>query len=204
MGSSFPLGERLWHKNGVMAPFKPRRAPPPLNEATLQELALRYVGKYATTRAKLRSYLARKLRERGWDGGGEPGLEALADRFAELGYIDDSAYALGQSRSLAARGYGKRRLDEKLRVAGVEEEDGTAARDFARQEQVAAALRFAERRRIGPFALTLPDRPQREKWMAAMIRAGHDFSLSQAIARMDPRQVIDPDELCERARLTDD
>ena len=29
-------------------------------------MALAYVGRYATTRAKLASYLGRKLRERGW------------------------------------------------------------------------------------------------------------------------------------------
>jgi len=86
-----------------MAPFKARRAPPPLSETKLQELALRYVGKYATTRAKLRAYLTRKLRERGWDEERAPDLEALANRFSELGYIDDAAYALSQSRSLSAR-----------------------------------------------------------------------------------------------------
>ena len=100
--SRFPLGERLWHKNGVKSPSKARRAPPPLERAALQELALRYVGKYATTRAKLRAYLSRKLRERGWDGAREPDLEALAERFAELGYVDDAAYALSKSRSLTA------------------------------------------------------------------------------------------------------
>jgi regulatory protein len=204
MGSSFPLGERLWHKNGVMAPLRPRRAPPPLTEAALQELALRYVGKYATTRAKLRAYLARKLRERGWDGAKEPDLDALANRFAELGYIDDAAYALGQSRSLSARGYGKRRLTDRLRLAGVEDEDGAAAKSHADGEAVAAAVRFAERRRLGPFATVAVDRPQREKWIAAMVRAGHNFSLARTISAMDPGEVIDPDELRERARLTDD
>ena len=204
MGSSFPLGERLWHKKDVMAPFRTRRAPPPLTESTLQELALRYVGKYATTRTKLRSYLSRKLRERGWDGEREPALEALANRFAELGYIDDSAYALGQSRSLSTRGFGRRRVEEKLRLAGVDEADAAAARHHAHNEQVAAALRFAERRRLGPFAAAAADRLQREKWIAAFVRAGHDFSLARAISLMDPGQVIDPDELRDRVRLTDD
>jgi regulatory protein len=50
----------------VNSRHRPRRALPPLDQAALQELALRYVGKYATTRAKLRAYLGRKLRERGW------------------------------------------------------------------------------------------------------------------------------------------
>src|SRR5437868_985695 len=107
-----------------MALIKARRALPPLTQAALQELALRYVGKYATTRAKLRTYLARKVRERGWDEQREPDFEALADRFAELGYIDDAAYAMTKSRSLSARGYGKRRLAETLRNAGVNDEDG--------------------------------------------------------------------------------
>ena len=131
--------------------YQGKRAPPPLDQRRLQELALRYVGKYATTRAKLCAYLRRKLRERGWDGDRQPDLEALVTRFAELGYVDDASFALTQARSLSARGYGKRRLTEKLRVAGVGEDDSEAAGNHANKEVVAAALRFAERRRIGPF-----------------------------------------------------
>ena len=114
-------------KSGVNSRRPARRSPPPLDSSRLQELALRYVSKYATTRAKLREYLTRKLRERGWDGERQPDLEALANRFAELGYVDDAAFALSKSRSLTARGYGRRRLDEKLRLAGVGEGDSAAA-----------------------------------------------------------------------------
>jgi regulatory protein len=176
---------------------------PPLDEAKLQELALRYVGKYATTRAKLRSYLSRKVRERGWAGEREPQFEGLASRFAELGYIDDAAYALAQSRSLTARGYGKRRLTDKLRLAGVEQADGEAAGHYAERQAAAAALRFAERRRIGPYASSAADRPQREKWIAAMVRAGHGFGLARAIGTLEPGASIDLDELNERAGITE-
>ena len=161
----------------------------------MQELALRYVGKYATTRAKLRTYLGRKLRERGWGEEREPDLEALANRFAELGYIDDAGYALGQSRSLNARGYGKQRLTQKLRVAGVDEDDSVDANAHADSEAVEAALRFARRRRIGPFADSPAERQQRDKWVGSMVRAGHNFALARAIATLDPCQVIDLDHL---------
>lgn len=174
-----------------MALIKARRAPPPLSEAALQELALRYVGKYATTRAKLRAYLARKVRERGWDGQREPQLEALADRFAQLGYVDDAAYAVSKSRALGARGYGKRRLAEQLRAAGVSEEDGRAALESADRDGFEAALRFAQRRRFGPFSTQPADWPQRRKWIASMVRAGHDFDIASAIARMKPNQIVD-------------
>ena len=138
----------MWHKKGVKPLATGRRTPPPLNNERLQELALRYVGRFATTKGKLRAYLSRKVRERGWEGARQPDLEAIASRFAELGYIDDAAYAMSKARALAGRGYGKRRLADKLRVDGVDEEDGAAAIEHADSEAVIAALRFAQRRRM--------------------------------------------------------
>jgi len=175
-----------------------RRDLPPLNESKLNELALRYVGKYATTRAKLRGYLARKVRERGWDGAKNPDFEAIADRLAGLGYIDDAAFAANKSRALTARGYGKRRVIETLRIAGVEEEDGRAAREHADAEAVAAALRFAERRRIGPFSTGPTDLKSREKAIAAMARAGHPLTLARVIAALPPGTETDTDDISER------
>lgn len=184
-----------------MAPMKARRSVPPLDAKRLQELALRYVGKYATTRAKLRAYLARKVRERGWEGARNPDLEALADRFAGLGYIDDAGYALSKSRSLSGRGYGKRRLAQHLRHAGVGGDDSRDAFDAADSEAVEAALRFARRRRIGPFAASAADRVEREKWIAAMLRAGHPFGLARAIAGLAPGAAVDTADLTENSRF---
>ncbi len=192
----------MWHKKDAMARARTPRAPIPLDPKRLEELALRYVGKYATSRAKLIAYLARKLRERGWDGSGEPDLGAIAERFSELGYVDDSAYALAKSRSLSSRGYGKRRLDEKLRLAGIDEEDGAAARAHADEEALDAALRYARRRRIGPFGAAGGDPKQREKAIAAMVRAGHPFGLARAIAGLAPGAEINPGQLSEQSRIT--
>jgi regulatory protein len=191
----------VWHKNGAMAPPRPPRRPSPLDSKRLQELALRYVGRYATTRAKLRAYLARKVRERGWTGPTEPDLDRLAGRLCELGYVDDAAYALAKSQALSSRGYGKRRLDEKLRLAGIDEADGAAARDHADSRAVDAAIRFAERRRIGPFAADSSDPRQREKAIAAMVRAGHPFGLARIIAALRPGASVDVEELRERSGL---
>jgi regulatory protein len=161
----------------------------------LDELALKYVGRFATSRAKLRSYLTRKVRERGWDGEREPDFERVAGRLAELGYIDDSAYALAKSQALTGRGYGKYRVDQKLRLAGIDEDDGRAARALAEQEAVSAALRFAQRRKIGPFGEQIRDSKEREKAIAAMVRAGHSLSLARAIASLEPGASLDPDNL---------
>jgi regulatory protein len=172
-----------------MARSGPLRAPVPLGAKQLEELALHYVGRYATSRAKLASYLARKLRERGWDDEREPDVEALARRFAELGYVDDSAYALMKSEALSSRGYGRRRLDERLRADGIGEEDSASAFEHAEAQAVDAALRYARRRRIGPFGTTEADSKQREKAISAMVRAGHPFTLSKKIALMPPGEM---------------
>ena len=66
------------------------KAPPqPLDRVRLNDLALFYVARFATSAAKLRSYLVRKLRERGWEDAGEPDIDDLVERFVERGYVDD-------------------------------------------------------------------------------------------------------------------
>ncbi|MCW3798213.1 RecX family transcriptional regulator [Sphingomonas sp. BN140010] len=172
-------------------PARGRRAPRPLDEERLRELALHYVGRFATTRAKLAAYLNRKLRERGWAGEGAPDLHVLVERLAELGYIDDRAFGVAKAGSLTARGYGTRRVHQALKLAGVTDEDAVDGAAVAEERAADAALRYASRRRIGPFALEPHDPVQREKALAAMIRAGHDFALARAI--VDAKPGIPPD-----------
>ncbi len=58
----------MWHEYGVNRPDVPdrrtRRPPRPLDAALLDELALGYVARFATSTGKLSAYLNRKLRER--------------------------------------------------------------------------------------------------------------------------------------------
>ncbi|MBA2466431.1 MAG: RecX family transcriptional regulator [Sphingomonas sp.] len=180
-----------------------RKPRPPLDPAKLNELALSYVGRFATTRAKLRIYLNRKVRERGWDGAGRADIDGLAERFAAQGYIDDQAYALAKAQSLTGRGFGLRRVEQTLRIAGVDEADAGPARQHARQDKVEAALRFAQRRRLGPFSSQPVDRPAQERAIAAMLRAGHDFGLSRNIVEIPPGEPVDHVALAEHHGYSD-
>ncbi|MEZ5735256.1 MAG: RecX family transcriptional regulator [Novosphingobium sp.] len=149
-----------------------KRARKPLDRAGLEELALAYAARFATTRAKLEAYLARKLRERGWEGEGEPPVTALAERLVEAGYVDDAAYAKARSSSLLRRGYGGRRVTQALAVAGIAEELREDMRPGEGAER-RAALALARKRGFGPFGAEPPDRARREKQLAALLRAGH-------------------------------
>lgn len=178
-----------------MTADRPRRPRPPLDEEGLERLALFYAGRYSTTRAKLSAYLRRKLRERGWAGAGSPPVERLVERFAALGYVDDAAFAAAKASSLARRGYGERRVDQALKAAGIGEGEAEPALAAAREQAVAAALRFAERRRIGPYAPAPPDREARQKAAAAMMRAGHRLDVVRLVLNAGPGEVPDPDTL---------
>lgn len=169
-------------------PRTAKSPPKPLTEAKLEELALAYVARFATTRSKLEAYVRRKLRERGWEGDRPPQPEALCERFVEAGYVDDEAWARMKAGSLLRRGYGGRRVAQSLHAAGIDAEvrEEVAPGDRAARR---AALALAQRRRFGPWRrigaeqedIDVFDRADREKQIAAMLRAGHSLDIAREI-----------------------
>lgn len=171
-----------------------RRVIPPLDGAALDRLALRYVERFATTRGRLADYLRRKIRERGWEGPlGDP--DALAERLAGLGYIDDRAFAEARAGAMTRRGLGARRVADALRHARVEAEDAEAVAPEVERNAPEAALAFARRKRIGPYARAVPDRDLFAKQLAAMARAGHGYELARRVLTLPLGEEVDPDSL---------
>jgi regulatory protein len=182
----------LWHNDGVERrnDRSGRKVPPPLDQPALEQLALRYLEKFSTTRLKLEQYLRRKIAERGWNGEAAPDPEGLAERMADLGYVDDRAWAEAKGAALGRRGYGERRVADALRHAGVATDDAAPAADQAGQERWERAMAFARRKRIGPFSLAAPDRIGREKALAAMLRAGHAMPVARRISGAAPGEML--------------
>jgi regulatory protein len=152
----------------------------PLDRRRLEELALGYAARYATSTAKLASYMRRKLRERGWEGTGEPPVEAIVARLEQAGYVDDGAYARIKAGGLLRRGYGARRIDQALSAAGIAEPLRVEARGEPAEHR-AAALAMARKRRFGPFHPGALDRLARERQVAALLRAGHPLDSARRI-----------------------
>jgi regulatory protein len=158
------------------APYVPK----PLDAHRLEELALAYVARFATSAAKLETYLRRKLRERGWEGESPAPTSALVERLVSAGYVDDTAYARSKSGSLLRRGLGERRIGQALGAAGIAAE----VREEVRSGQAAqrrAALVLAAKRRFGPFGDKAGDRAGREKQIGAMLRGGHPLDSAREL-----------------------
>ena len=170
----------------------PTRPPKPLNPAKLRDLALHYVGRYATSRAKLAIYLTRKIRERGWDEcASVADIEGMIEDFDRLGYVDDVAYAASRARALTSRGFGARRVNEDLRAKGISETDSGEAREESENARWQSAERFAQRKRIGPFATEQATTELQHKQFQAFLRAGHSFDIAKAFVRAAPGEVVE-------------
>lgn len=117
-------------------------------------------------------------------------LEAAADKFGELGYLNDELYLKGMVNSLRGRGLSATAIRMKLRQKGLKEDEiahALAAHDEENGlSDRSAALRLCRRKRIGPYAASpdaAKDPATRQKWLASLARAG--FSYEDAVRAID-------------------
>ncbi len=113
--------------------------------------------------------------------------EAAVDKMERLAFLDDRQYAAMRGSALTRRGLGPRRVEMQLRIDGIAQEDADEALATATAAANDAALRFARRRRLGPFAVSAPEDPaRRERQVAAFVRAGHAPALARRILALAP------------------
>lgn len=177
-----------------MARYGAENKRPALDQQALRDIALAYVGRYATSRARLSRYLVRKLRERGWNGEDEPDVAGLTARFCELGYVDDAAFARMKGASMGRRGLGVARVRSALAADGIGEIDRAAAEEQARAESWTAAETLARKKRIGPYAANRADPRQRERQIAMFLRAGHGFDTARVWVDAAPGELPERDD----------
>jgi len=150
-------------------------ARPPLTQDALERLAMHYVARYATTSAKLRTYLSRKCRERWPPDEPAPDIEALVTKIAALGYVDDTAYAELKTAALGRRGYGARRIGAALRHAGIEHDTAHEIMAASPIDPATAINTYLQRRRLGPYGQQPRSRESEQRVIAALLRAGHRY-----------------------------
>ncbi len=104
-------------------------------------------------------------------------IDAVTERFSELGFLDDRGFAEAKLRSMRRKGVSGRIAEARLAEKGVERAviEAVAAEDETTEEEAAHA--YAKRRRLGPWRLR--DRvDRRERDIAAMMRAGFPYGLA--------------------------
>ncbi len=98
--------------------------------------ALQKALRFLSLRGRSTSELRAKLREKGFP---DSDIARVTARLADLGYLDDAAFARDRARNLAVnRFYGNRRIEQDLMEKGVPE-------GFIRQAITGARLEMPER-----------------------------------------------------------
>lgn len=181
-----------------------RRGPRPATPERLEKAALAYLERYAASRESLRRVLRRRVRRsaelHGTDPAeGEAAIEAIVAKLTRAGFLDDRAFARGLAESLQRRGLSQRAIAQRLRAKGLAEPEREAAlgrlAETRADPELEAAVAYARRRRLGPFAA--PDRraARRERDLAALARQG--FPLGLALRVVDAPDAAAAEALAE-------
>ena len=159
----------------------------------LERAAYHYLERYATSTSGFHRVMERKIRrtnenfspltseQQGW-------IDALTEKCLRLQLLDDRLYADQKARTLSLQGKPMRTIKQWLSARGVDpdtiDQALQALADDHGDSQTAdmkAALRFARRRRFGPWRRDDGDKKKRDKEIAAFMRAGFGWQQTMAV-----------------------
>lgn len=175
------------------------KVPAKITPSYLENAALHYLERFASSSANLRRVLMRKVARSVAHWGGEAAshgeqVEAVVAKLTRLGYLDDAAYAESKVRALHRSGKGSRTIRATLAAKGVGGEQADAALDALADEvadpDLDAAIRLARKRRLGPFRLQ-GRAETRTKDLAALARAGFDFDTCRRVVDADSPEALE-------------
>src|SRR4051812_10987193 len=177
---------------------QPRRVPPQY----LENAALHYLQRFASSAAQLRRVLMRKVVRSAEAHGGDPAegaawVEALIERYRSSGLLDDKLYAEAKAGSLHRRGASTRAIRGKLAVKGIDPDTAAAALAVVEAEtggdpDSAAAAALARRRRLGPCRRG--ERAAfRDKDLASLGRAGFSYETARRIVDAQDPESLESD-----------
>jgi regulatory protein len=171
-----------------------KRAPRPPTRERLHARALHYLERFATTGAHLRRVLLRRaLRDAealGLDlARVREDVEAVVGRAVAAGLVDDRLFAASRARRLAEAGRSPARIRAALAAKGLDQAAVAAALRGLEEEQgdpeLAAAVAYARKRRIGPWRPEPERADTRLKDLAALGRAGFSYRVAKQVVEAD-------------------
>ncbi len=177
-----------------------RKGPKKATARYLENAALYHLDRYATSRAHLARLLMmrveRSARAHGTDREeGAKHIDAILDKLTRNGLLDDRNYAETRARSLHRRGTSARGIRADLAAKGVAANHIDAAfsglRDDTADPEVAAAIVYARKRRLGPYRNEEQRAEKRDRDMAALGRKGFSYELVRRIIDAENLEVVE-------------
>ncbi len=167
-----------------------RSAPAKITATSLENVALHYLERFASSAANLRRVLMGRVRRAADHHGSDTAegaalVEALILRFQQSGLLDDRRYAEAKAASLHRRGGSRRIISGRLAQQGVagalvaETLHGLAVE--AGDSDLVAACAFIRRRRLGAYRSAAARVASRGKALDALAGAGFSFEIARKV-----------------------
>lgn len=168
----------------------------------LHNSGLYYLQRYAASSGHFREVMLRKAKRscQAHPDQNYADCTALVDelvaKFIRSGLLNDELYVRGVVSSLRRRGASKQAILGKLRVKAVtgdlaETQLEACDEEFAAEKfgngDLKAAIIFARRKKLGPFAGDRQEEPQ--KALAKFARAGFSYDIAAKVLRMEPAEI---------------
>jgi len=164
------------------------RARRPLTTSALENAALHYLERFATSSANLRRVLLRKVaRAAGEEGDAAEGKRLVDDliaRYLASGLLDDRTYASQMASSLARRGASRFQIGGKLAQKGVAAalvKEAVQGLDEGGSSELTAACALVRRRRLGPYRAPAARGEWQRKDLATLARAGFSLDVARRV-----------------------
>lgn len=173
-------------------PLKHKRPAKKITPQRLKNIGLYYLKRFESSVENLRSVLQKRVNQYAKENpefnkqDAYQWVENVLTEFEKLHYLDDKRFTEIKVRSYLSAGKPARYIQNKLRekgIANAQIEDMLDDFGYNPQEM---ALKLAKRKKIGPFRPDEESRKQnRQKDMAALIRAGFDYDVVSEIIGAD-------------------
>lgn len=179
---------------------KARRGPRKATPEYLRKSALHYLERYASSSAHLRRLLIAKVVRSAHAHGtdqkaGKQAVDELIGSFLRSGLLDDAHYAEARAQTLHRRGASARAIRAGLLTKGIQPTQIDRALDKLRvafrEPELAAAVTYARRRRLGPYRNTAARAAMREKDLAALGRQGFGYDLARRVIEATDKEELE-------------
>ena len=160
--------------------------------SALMNRAIDYLGRYSASRRRLGEVLGRHATRRLGDVDPDDIADVIAqvvEECARYGYIDDAVFARTQARNRRRAGQSQLAIRRGLQLHDIGDDMASAALEDADawtgDGELAAALRHAKKRRLGPYFTGKPDEDTYIKQLGSLARAGFSFDTATAVMLLD-------------------
>ncbi len=174
-------------------PKKPKK----ITESYLHNSGLYYLERFASSSANFRAVMMRKVKrscmthtEQDYEQCAAM-VDALVEKFINVGLLDDAIYTRSKINSLRRRGKSARAIQAYLRSKGLKadiieqtlKEYDLNQHESPAEAELEAALTFARKKRLGPFRGEKEIDSQKE--LGRMARAGFSYDTSRRVLNND-------------------